>query len=607
MKKLLFSLLLILSGITFAQDVRVDWSKEFAIDNYEMGLPTRVLENEDDFLYILFTADQNLYTGKSKIMKLKKWEKKSRRFVKEIKMFGTPEFDNLRNKYKNFRFSDALFYQDVIYMVFSSREKKKYTYFVKAFDKNLKSIGKLKKVYSYDYKKTEFFMIGNETQQNILFLERRIESEKAGYMELKYKVLNKDLSFENSGEYDLPLVNDEQVYASKNGLDVFMDGYGFKLDRKGLLHFRTRMLHKKPVKNQTKREKLKKKGTGDKALVRYVFDVHTHTKIDLKNKTYITRRIADDEYEIFADKWVVDDEGGLKVFGFYGKDRVQRKQSKDKSERKKGIQGIFYAVYDKDYNVITKKYTAFTPKQLKDLFADKGSSGTKNRKAETKYNVTKKGAISQYYTIDDYYFDDQDNLYIFATRTINTENCRTDQNGRTTCTYSCNKSNATVFKVDTNSDIVWANNFFRSYRYVSGSPDIWLTKDLKAVHGKNSLYCFYEDHENANARRKKLFPWAKVDKTAPLAYLKIDPETGKMKSHTTPVNSANVSKKKMRQIWAKDIITDGDKAYYIHYDVKASKNCLSFCNPFAYCGALIGKMPKFKGMASVGIIEVKER
>ncbi len=546
-----------------SQDINLKWGKAYEINNSKNGNLSDVIGQNDKYIYGMFLD----LAGRGKKRKLVAFDKNSMSIVKEAGLKGFKENKKDKKLKKKLSYYRTVIYDEVIYAFWEKSTKTANEIYVESFNSDLKKISSIKKIYQLkkDKKADKFpesFILSNRDVKGGKIL---IGGELAGYageqVKVEFKELNKDLSFSNSVQLELPFAKiseKKKLFKKAKGADI--DSY-YSFGDDGFLHIRTSFSY---TRKQIK--KMKKAGTFKTT------PTLLYSSVDLKDGKLSTKELKFEGKKLLSTVKSIEN-NVVKLFGFFSDTK--------KDESGTTTHGLFYTELNSDYSVKKVKFNYFTKKQLKELF----KNDTENRYARKSCNACNPGkgcfgkgkdnaqkadddaAIADDYEID-YSINSSDAIYMFCSRArrYSVEHCSTDPKTHIrTChtTYHLNKSNFTAFKLDANGVLGWSSNLDRFAAYSSRSSSIWDIEDVHVVMEEDGFYVIYDEIKSRTKDEKKAGKEKWDKKRRPFTYAFFDINTGKYSKRDYNVNSVNVKKKQRRTVLARNVFVM-DNQFYVH-------------------------------------------
>lgn len=546
MKQLLIACLVLFGIQTIAQDLKINWSNQLIYDNRKDGSMDGIIDENEKYIYTMYTD----LGGRGKLRKIVAFDKNTMKKTVDVGLKGFPENKKEKKIKKKINYYKTVVYDDVIYVFWSQNTKTADEIYVESFDAELKKITSIKKVYELKkVKKSDkapySFVLSNKDVKGGRIL---LGGELAGFagepIKLEVKELNKDLSFTNSFQMDLPFMKireKKKKLFSSGQYTGLSSSYTYGDD--GNLHIKTSF-----SLTRKERKKRKKAGTLDD------FIPLLYSSLNISTGELTTNQVKFENKNLKSfRRWITKD--GQNLAGFFC--------DTEKDPGGRTTHGIFYAELSPTYKVKKVKFNYFTKKQLKELFkGDKEEEGGKKTCnpmgcipgqggcfGKTQAGGAADGddaALASNYYIEEA-VNTNDGIYLFCsrTRTYQTQHCSTDKNGNRTCyyVYHNKKSNVTGFQLDNQGKLGWASNIDRFKHYTSGSPSIYNIEDVHVVARDKGFYVIYEEGPGRTRKERKAKKKSYDKVKRPFVYAFFDKETGKFSKRQCNVNGINVKKK----------------------------------------------------------------
>ncbi|MCX6181135.1 MAG: hypothetical protein NT150_04315 [Bacteroidetes bacterium] len=549
MKARLFLFFLCLSfGVSKAQELKASWSEMQVYDNGKDGFFGDFSGINSKYIYGKFIRFQmaSPFKKNQRISKIKlvAFDKLTMKKTFTAALIGFPENKAAKEKYKDLIFYKTIVFENTVYVFWFKESKLKDELYVQSFDANLKVIKPLQKIYELSAekgqkKKPELFVMGNKEIEDKILIGGEMAGDKNENVKIEYRLLNKDFSFEASGQVTLPYL----ITRRSNSLSS-----SYELGNDGNLHI------KSFVNKDGEERKLLLKGESSAYPIISVVDLKTGVLKPLEFKF--------DNKNIFDFNYIIGKQT-TKVFGFFC--------DLKKDPNGWDTHGIFYAIIDNASNTVKSiNFSMFTKDQLNQLFVkDKEDQKKARRKDLKKGNDAAKSdeeSLQSDYVIENVQSADNNNLVLFCSRMYNysVTTCTTNANGGRSCTtnYYCEKSNVTAFRIDADGDIVWASNLDREITY-SG----WYKWDVTVINDKANFYVLYGSAYNEGATKKgktKKKSKSMKESRDQLEYAVFSYETGKFQKRTYMINSPTTPKAERKSVNPLAIQVFENRFYFNH-------------------------------------------
>lgn len=519
---ILISVLIIQTNTVFSQKLELKWSEKILSDNKKDGFFNKIINSDDKNIYVLQSDYNSNYGNKLRKLLIVAYDKFTLVKTGVIHLKGFKDNEEDRELYKKLKFGKVIVLNNAIFVFWSSlsnREQKEELY-CETFSSNLKRISKLIKVCTAVFPKENYFsnystnlmILSNNLIKNELVIGYDIASKEQNVV-FNYLKINSSLDKIASGKVVLPT----NYFGTSDKINLEGDG------------------------NLT----LKTTENIDYSGKKKSFDVLS--SINVNTGEISSFSLKKEGVQIVDYKYVIKDEK-LKVYGFYS----------DLSKDVKGneIHGFFYVINNtNDLNENEIQLASFSKKELAQLFVndlgDKNDSGTL-----IDYRIEKMFAV------------EDENVVLFCSKMYNYEVATgVNSNGNTTYARYCQKSNVTAFKLNSEGEIVWANNLDRVYVY--SNHDIY---DLNVICKNNLFYVTYGsefvDFESVNVGSYKevMKTLKNKDQGGNFEYAIFNNENGRFEKQLIKINDNN--SKEIKKISAVRICEYNDE--YIIHDEKTT-------------------------------------
>lgn len=275
--------------------------------------------------------------------------------------------------------------------------------------------------------------------------------------------------------------------------------------------------------------------------------------------------------------------GKTRVFGFFG----------DLVEDTTGIdnQGLFYADIDLNNSEETKvNFVYFERAIINRLFPKK-----RKRKRKGYEFPSQEEALATRFDIQHITPMPDSSLVFFFTEQYNYDetNTRSNLNGETiySSTQFCKNKNVTAIRFSAAGEIMWARSTDRQISYQGNN-----VSDIRVVYkyGKFMVLFGNEMAELSPPKRGKKLQYL----TEELTYNTFDPNSGRAKEYTTPVNEPKTDPRDMKYLDPNSSIVMDDQFYF--YKMRVRQNPLwtaanIVCFPTLYYTFLTGNTKVAKG------------
>ncbi len=517
---ILISVLIIQTNTVFSQKLELKWSEKILSDNKKDGFFNNIINSDDKNIYVLQSDYNSIYGNKLRKLLIVAYDKFTLVKTGDIHLKGFKDNEENRELYKKLKFGKVIVLNNAIFVFWSSlsnREQKEELY-CETFSSNLKRISKLIKVCTAVFPKENYFsnystnlmILSNNLIKNELVIGYDIASKEQNVV-FNYFKINSSLEKIASGKVVLPT----NYFGTSDKINLEEDG------------------------NLT----LKTTENIDYSGKKKSFDVLS--SINVNTGGISSFYLKKEGVQIVDYKYVIKDEK-LKVYGFYS--------DLNKDAKGNEIHGFFYVINNtNDLNENEIQLASFSKKELAQLFVndlgDKNDSGTL-----IDYRIEKMFAV------------EDENVVLFCSKMYNYEVATgVNSNGNTTYARYCKKSNVTAFKLNTEGEIVWANNLDRVYVY--SKHDIY---DLNVICKNNLFYVTYgsefTDFENVNSYKEVMKTLKNKDQGGNFEYAIFNNEDGRFEKQLIKINDNN--SKEIKKISAVRICEYNDE--YIIHDEKTT-------------------------------------
>ncbi len=533
MKKSLFlSLLVLLTGVSFGQELKANWSDKEFYTNKTTGFFDQYVGGNSKYVYLKTSklpgfAMSNKKRERRTMINMMAYDKAT---MKEVAKATILDLSNsgTKKKYGGLRYYKTIVFENSLYVFWVSDEKKKDELYVESYTPKLKRTGALKKVYELSSskeaaRKAEIFALGNQAAGEKIIIGGELATNDGQNIKMEYKLLNADFTFAAANQVTLPVA---AVRNSRSrSADNLSSSYLFGDDAN--LHIRSYV-----TVDEKEKKDLNKKGAATSFAIYSIVEVNS-------GKIHSFSMRSDDK-NILEFNFAVT-KSSIKVYGFF-------------NDIAKGglLNGIFTGAVDpKAFTMSALNFTYFTKTQLDALFAkdkedaNKAGALASNKKKEAK---EKEEALTSNFRIEDVKYADNDNLVLFCSRMLNTTQDYYDGKNWHSIPI-CQKDNVTIFKINaTKGEIVWASNLDRRASYGG-----WFVDDLKVITKDKNFYIVYgnayNSAEQASGKTKKKRK-SKDQREDRFEYAVLDQATGTIKRKEFTVNAVNAPKGEIKHISA---------------------------------------------------------
>jgi len=545
----LLSLFIFVSSLTFAQDLKLDWTEKMTFTKKGDGYFKGFIGSNSKYIYAKYGNYTGFGSKKKRMFKLVALDKETLKKKFEVAILG---YDSgINDKYADLDYEKIEIYEDKILLFWSKEDKKKQEIYAESYTSELKKDQKLKKIYQYtvkeDLKRTKLVnrtyvrVLTNEHADNRFIIGAEVQDND----DLNFfKYTQFDLNFEqiNEGEIRLP--------GSLNGKKSTGAYSTYRLEKDGNLYIKTRISVDKDELKAAKQEK---------KIIDRSYMVFTIWNFDLDNS--LTFELKDKDKAIEDFSYVVT-EKGISLYGFFG--------DLEKDQKSASIYGVFFTnISNENFEFNGLNYSYFTKKQLEELFkSDEGAKksgktkvlATKETKKKAKENAEE--SISVYNTIEWIYINDAGEIVLFFSNMYNytVRVCTTTSNGAggTTKTcydeYYCRKSDVTALKINAEGEFIWGSHVDRSITY-SG----WDIYDLSIIQTKDDYYVIDGSAMNSVPGKSKKKRKKASEFRDTFEYATFNKETGKNSVNVFQVNTPDEEDKK--QVNPLSLVVVDDKFY----------------------------------------------
>jgi hypothetical protein len=565
MRNFLLSIVLISFLTGHGQSIDLKWSDQFICDNKLDGF----------FDYFIGTNGNNIYAkfsnlvvkginGNNKI-KLIAFDKKTMTKVGECDLKGyNKNEDNNLNYYK------SILLDDVIYVLWTKKQKNVLELYAQSFDSKLRKINPIKKIYEVNRGSggnDNLFVIYNNNIGNKILIGKELAITKDNEdLRIEYKFLNSDFSLVSSKQVTLPLIITKRkrgLFGSRSSNSNNSLIAEYELGNDGNLYIQDM------VKVSDEEKKLLKKG--EASLYPHIMQVQLETarivdyslKFPKKNTFNFSSLITKD---------------GIKLYGFFS--------DLEKDEKGRDTHGTFFISLDnRDLSQKVAKFSYFDKSFLNQLYeADK-----ENQKRGSGIFKSDKAKKSDDESIDDNYviekvIEDKNDIILFCSIMRNWQrtycNNANGMGGNCYTNYYCTKSNVTTFKLNSKGEIIWAKNLDRSITYTR-----WNVYDLNVIKTDNNYVVTYGSAYQLNSKKKNFrSSKSRSQFTDRLEYATFSEKTGDFKKQEYKVNAINAKSSDKKLISPDELEVFDNRMYTssVKSKLKPSTYFSCLCPPVFY-------------------------
>lgn len=493
-KLILFFSVLFLQGNS--QEIGFQWTNPITIKGSEGGIFDHVVGQNSEFTYIV---NRELRSSvRYGTVYLHAISNNGKKLSHSILLR-----DKKSDSHEDMKLTRIFIQEDNIFVFWEKENRENLEVYVQTFDSRLKKGQALKKIQQYPVsegskvKKPVFFVLSNKSLQGKLLLGAELSATKGSSVKVEARVLNKDLSFETLAQFDLPI-------AAKSNSSELTSFYEYGDD--GNLHVTTRI-------QEDRKDKQKE-----------FFDLYTF--VDLSNGTSFHYPFKFENKRILGIDVTVTKEEVNFIAMYMDLSPSVRNNKKVK------INGLFRSTLDKERKTLAKtQFEAFDQKFLKNLYQDDEKDLVKKKKAGQSEE------IDDSYVIEEVRQHENGDITLFTTIKENYSVTTCQPRGPCITNYYCRKKNVTIFNLDKNGNIIWAQNIDRSFTY-----DGWNIRDVTVIEDKDNYYVVY----GSTPTLTKFFPTEKakkIKKSDVLEYAVVNKNTGKVKTKLYEKNKQGTSKK----------------------------------------------------------------
>lgn len=570
--KLVLTIALVVSILKLAaQDASIKWGNSISYHHKTNGFFDEVIGDNADYVYTLFDDGNQLNVKNVKIVSYSKSNaNKKGEYI--LKGFGKQSPKEIVNAH----IENVVVFEDVIYVFWRTLDSKVASYYVQSVTSDLKEKGKLKKIYEVnaDIRKSGeslAFIIANPDANSRVIIGNEVKGPNDSF-NVKYKILEKDLTFSDQNEITLPL-----EWNSKSRDFGLKSSYTFT--DSGMLF----------ISNGTKEEIAG--GTARRPKYRY-FNTYTIVNLttgDAKSFPFKFegKRLSGIRYRTFKNNGMLE--------GFYS----DQEGDDDKSKR---IDGIFHADINFDKGIIEEPvFNKFDQDFLDALYPKKGNTEDMSKRKQKKEEQKLDNELDE--MVIEQIIDDNGNPILVCSQMNNYTVTTCDGKGNCTTSYYCSKSNIITFKLDNENKIDWWTITARSYTY-SG----WNVYDVGVSPLKEGKYmityasALNKDELDNSSRVKKNEVKSKDERRELMEYSVLDVKAGRVEKKKMQINAPNTPTEKLKTVNPTDFyLMDGKVFVFSNNKVKKpGVMCLAY---LTFCIISPFKGSGYKGEGTMGILE----
>ena len=554
MRSLIFGLLVVFSfQFTFAQKLELNWSDEIKTDNKTDGFFSYYIDANKNYVYAKYVNFAYSKRKQERKIKIIAYDKKTMQRVGAIALKGFPENAKKAEKYASLIYYRTLVFENTIYVFWRKEAKKKEELYVETFDAKLVPVAKLKKIYDIPNhgglkakNHQTLLVMGNEDVGEKVLIGGELPVEPESPLKVEYKLLNRKLEVENSGEVELP------VKTTKKNTGI-MSWYKFGNDSKLYVANRAKV----PLKERP----ALRSGEFQNYLIVTAVDLST------ANKTCYPLHF--DDKNLHNVHFLIDS-NAVKLFGFYADAR--------KDSTGKAISGIFNITIKPGAKEISDTtFNEFDKVTLDKLFEnDREDRDAKGTKTNTQNANNSTELLDSKFEVEWFFEEDNKDIVMFCSK-------KTESHNRDNTKFFCKKDNVTVFKTSSKGKLIWTSNLDRRITYEG--TNIY---DVRAVKKDDKYFVIYGskyevDSEKKNYKSKK----GKSEFRNNVEYAVFNSSDGKYQKQEINVNEAN--EKAKRAVTSLKIAAFDDD-FYIHSETKKYKpirTAIYSVAGFFTCGAML--------------------
>lgn len=582
-----------LCGYVFAQSIDVKWSEQQVYDNKEDGFFNHFIGGNSSYVYAKFSNYTTMNVKKvNRKIKIIAFDKTSMKKIADVELKGYSKSD----KFDKLDYERTVVFDNIVYVFWTNKDKgaSSREIYVQSFDAKLKKLGKLSKIYEFAYdkkgaNKNSFFILTNKLISDRIVIGRELPIETGQNLRVEYKLMGSDFSFVSSKQVTLPVI----INITKKGLFGRAISSGLKCNYE---FGEDGNLYADDIISMDK-EEAERLPKAEAKTYRLVMQINAMSGAVKSYSLKFPKK------NTFNFNYVISGKD-VKMYGFFS--------DLEKDVKGKDTHGIFYVKLDNSNFQSTDMNFAYFKKDFLDKLYKKDTEDQKKGKGMFK---SKKSKASDEESIDDNYVIESiqkmnGDLILFCTIMRNWSNtvCTSNPNGGgTTCRtyYYCDKSNVTAFKLNSEGDIVWAQNMDRFMRY-SG----WDRRDVNVVRNGEKFYVTYGSAYQLNAEKKnrKSRKSTKQYKDR-LEYAVFNASDGVFVKNEFQINKINASKKEKKFLDPSSITVIDNRMFFDFSKVKYKTGwviggCFALVCPLTYVFTF-GNGNAFKGKGNFGTIITK--
>lgn len=553
-----------------AQDASIKWGNTTTY-HHKTGFFKEVIGDNEDYVYTLFD-DGHLH--KIKGLKIISYSKKNANKKAEfiLKGFGKQAPKEIANA----SIEKMVVFDDVIYVFWRSMDDLVASYYVQSLSSELKEKGKLKKIFEVDadIRKTGeslAFIIANPNAESRVIIGNEVKGPNDSF-NVKYKILDKDLTFSDQNEITLPL-----EWNSKSRDITLKSDYTFT--DSGMLF----------ITNNTKEEI--EGGSGKRTKYKYF---NTYTIVNLTTGEaksfpfkFEGKRLTRISYRTFQNKGMLE--------GFYS-------DQEGDEEKSKRIDGIFHADINFEQGVIEEPvFNKFDQDFLDALYPKKANTEDMSKRKKKKEEEKLDNELDE--MVIEQIIDDNGSPILVCSQMRNYSITRCYDKGGCVTTYYCNKSNIIIFKLDNENKIDWWTITPRYFTHLGQN-----VYDVGATPLKNGNYmityasALNKDELDNSSKVKVREVKSKEEQRELMEYSILDLKSGRTEKKKMQINAPNTPKEKLKKVNPTDFyLMDGKVFVFSHNKVeRPGAFCLMW---LTFCAINPNKGSGYKGEGTMGILQ----
>ncbi len=566
-----------------AQHLEFEWSEKERFSNFKDGFFSKFIETNENNIYVLQTNEAATHPYEQAKVRLAVYNKYSMAFIHAVPVKGFRENKAQRDTYKELDYLSTIVHNEKVYVfwrkLINSDSLRLEELYVQTFKSELEPDLPLSKVFTSeqpvdvhasDFSPTKFVILSDKMNERLVIGTEICSKE---YPVFHYTLLDANCQIGAIQQISLPQETDSLTQGLSSTYELGTDGFVYI---RSVLKYTSEELDQLSIK---------------------------HSKTYLSVVAVRTETGESSQFMLRAPEKTITDFsfapgfGSSRILGFFG-DLKKDPSGVDK-------QGLFYVdMHHADMRFSDLNFTYFEKASLNKLFPRSKGGRRKNVEEPSPEEI-----LQTRFDIERLIPMEDSSYILFFTRKYNyTEiTAISDLNGENlyTRTNFCEKNNVCAIRLTASGKIRWTSSIERNKTY--RGTDV---SDLRVITRFDKIFVVYGNDLLAKGGKQKVRTeedtW-----TSELSYAIFDPNTGRGKPYTTPVNPEKTAKKDLKYIQPNSAVVFDEQIYFHQMVMKQNPwwivaNVL--CFPTLYYTFNTGNTKMAKGDMTVAtIIEGKKR